>query len=79
VEIALTRNRNRLILGVEDNGIGMPEKPGKTKGMGLRLMQYRAGVISGSLVVQRNPEGGTTVVCSVTDAAGPDQKAKANL
>jgi nitrate/nitrite-specific signal transduction histidine kinase len=34
----------------------------------LRVMQYRAGVIGGSLVVQRRPDGGTTFACTIKDA-----------
>ena len=33
--------------------------------MGLRIMQYRAGIIGGSVVVKRDPKGGTSVLCSV--------------
>jgi signal transduction histidine kinase len=68
VDIGLTRNRNRLVLAVRDDGVGMPKRPRKGKGMGLLVMQYRAGVISGTLVFQRNPKRGTTVACSVSNA-----------
>jgi signal transduction histidine kinase len=39
--------------------------------MGLRIMRYRAGMIGGSLGIQREQDGGTTVVCTV-HASGPD-------
>jgi PAS domain S-box-containing protein len=55
----------RILLAIADQGIGIPEHLPAHRGMGLRIMQYRAGVIGGSLVVQRNPEGGTTIICSV--------------
>jgi two-component system sensor kinase FixL len=71
VTIALAAVGNNLRLGVTDDGIGIPRTRPKTKGMGLRIMQYRAGVIGGSLVVQRNPDGGTTVVCTVTGGLLP--------
>jgi PAS domain S-box-containing protein len=71
VTIALAAVGNNLRLGVTDDGIGIPRKRPKTKGMGLRIMQYRAGVIGGSLAVQRNPDGGTTVVCTVTGGLLP--------
>jgi signal transduction histidine kinase len=35
------------------------------QGMGLRIMQYRAGMIGGAFMVERDLEGGTSVVCSV--------------
>ena len=68
VELGLSQNNGRLMLGVKDNGLGMPVNPRKWKGMGIRVMQYRAGVIAGTLVFQRNAAGGNTVVCSVRDA-----------
>jgi signal transduction histidine kinase len=33
------------------------------KGMGLHLMNYRARMVGGSLVMQRVPTGGTLVTC----------------
>ncbi len=68
VEIGLARNKYRLVLAVKDNGMGLPPTLAKSKGAGLRVMQYRAGVINGTLIIQRNRNGGTTVACSVSDA-----------
>ncbi len=65
IEIRLRASGDRVVLGVHDNGVGFPKTPARGKGMGLRLMQYRAGLISASLVVQHKPAGGTSVVCSV--------------
>jgi two-component system CheB/CheR fusion protein len=64
IEITLADSNDRLVLTVRDNGIGLPSGP-TGSGMGLRIMQYRAGVISGDLTCGREPSGGTTVVCSV--------------
>jgi two-component system, LuxR family, sensor kinase FixL len=69
IDIRLSRSDNRLMLGVWDNGVGLPQTPGKQKkGMGLRIMQHRAAMISGSIQVRREPGGGTTVLCSVPDS-----------
>jgi PAS domain S-box-containing protein len=68
IDIELTRNGNRLILGVRDDGLGIPKKRRSQKGMGLRLMQYRAEMVAGSIVVQHVPQGGTSVVCCVPDS-----------
>jgi PAS domain S-box-containing protein len=77
IDIRLSRNGNRLILGIQDNGLGLPRNAEKRKkGMGLRIMQYRAAMVSGSIVVQREPNGGTAVVCSVPDNVKP--KARKN-
>lgn len=67
VDIALTRNKKRLILAVKDNGVGASPKAPQKKGMGLRVMQYRTDVINGSLVFQKNPKRGMTLVCSISD------------
>ncbi|RPJ86987.1 MAG: PAS domain S-box protein, partial [Acidobacteria bacterium] len=53
-------------LTIEDNGIGLDEteQPGN-RGMGLRIMEYRASVIGASLeIISRRGEG-TIVTCSL--------------
>jgi PAS domain S-box-containing protein len=67
IDLGLTMNGDRIILAVSDNGIGMPKKNRKRNGLGLRVMQYRAGVVNASLVAQRGEDGGTTFVCSVRE------------
>jgi len=63
--VSLTQANDRLALTIKDNGSGFPKIAHKTRGMGLRIMQYRAGMIGGSLTVQRQPDGGTSVTCSL--------------
>lgn len=65
IEIALKDSGDRILLAVKDDGHGLPDKPKKKAGMGLRIMQYRAGIIGGSLVIQRPAAGGAEIVCSV--------------
>jgi PAS domain S-box-containing protein len=67
IDIGLALNGDRIVLAISDNGIGMPKKATKHKGFGLRIMQYRAGVIDGSLLAQRQPNGGTAFVCTVRE------------
>ena len=64
VVIGLARVKDRVILTVKDDGIGLPEKLERTKGMGLHTMNYRARMIGASLAVHRDPAGGTVVACS---------------
>jgi len=52
---------------VNDNGVGIPRRPPKPTGMGLRIMHYRAEVIGGVLKVEPHPRGGTRVVCVVAE------------
>jgi len=65
VVINLLLDNDRIMLAVKDDGVGFPTQPRPHQGMGLRVMQYRAGIVGGSLAVQRHPEGGTSVVCSL--------------
>jgi signal transduction histidine kinase len=55
----------RISLRVSDNGVGFSREAAKNKGMGLRIMRYRAGMLGGTLSVERNSNGGTSVVCLV--------------
>jgi len=55
----------------EDNGNGLPANDGnnggsgrKRRGMGLKIMDYRARLIGGNLEIMNNPGSGVVVVCS---------------
>jgi signal transduction histidine kinase len=65
VVIQLGRSGRRITLRILDNGRGFAKTPRNQKGMGLRIMQYRADMIGGLLSVEKSPAGGTVVVCSV--------------
>ena len=70
VSIQLTGDRGRVILKVDDDGAGFPAEIFKSKGMGLRIMQSRAGMMDGTLAIERNSAGGATVICSVPNRPG---------
>lgn len=65
VVISLRNSRGRIILKVTDNGGGLPARTPKNKGMGLRIMQSRAGMIGGTMAIERNSAGGMSVICAV--------------
>ena len=65
IEIRLAGNPEGVTLEVGDDGVGLTVDPSKPKGMGLRIMQYRSGMIGGTLIFRREPERGTTVRCSI--------------
>ena len=65
ISIRLTGDRGRVILKVDDDGAGFPAEIFKSKGMGLRIMQSRVGMMDGTLAIERNPDGGASVICSV--------------
>ncbi len=68
IEIHFTQEKGVTTLRVEDNGVGISESAKKNKGLGLRLMRYRAEVINGSLEIRDRPEGGTVVECVVQES-----------
>jgi PAS domain S-box-containing protein len=59
-----------LSVTVEDDGVGIAEHSRQNGGMGLRIMQYRAGVIDAALDVHLTKSGGTAVVCFVKNYRG---------
>jgi PAS domain S-box-containing protein len=63
LNIELKKIEERIHLNVRDDGIGIPEAIDFTKGLGLRIMFYRAGVIGASINIYRNGERGTIVSC----------------
>lgn len=59
------RSGYSISLVIEDEGIGFPEGVNYNKGMGLRIMKYRAGIIGASLEISSSKDGKTTVSCSL--------------
>jgi len=76
ITISLKQSDDELILEVVDDGIGIDEASTriavarKDHGMGLRTMQYRAGMIGGALQIERSPHGGTRVKCALLRGGG---------
>jgi signal transduction histidine kinase len=62
--------QERTVLTVSDDGSGFAQESVKTKGLGLRIMHYRAQKIGGALVIQRGKDGGTVVTCSFQNEVG---------
>ncbi len=63
VSVSLLRIDGGVRLTITDNGIGIPENMEINRGMGLRIMQYRASAIGASFSISRNRGGGTVVAC----------------
>ena len=68
IRIRLTAGTRRLVLTVTDDGVGLPQAV-QGKGMGLRIMEYRANMIQASLAIRPCTDGGTEVQmqCPVDD------------
>ena len=76
IEIGLTETPGLIKLWIRDNGTGMPVRRRKKSGLGLRIMRYRAGMIGGSLTIQNETGGGTTVACTVNLSSSEGQTEK---
>lgn len=61
--IRLSGENNRGALLIKDDGVGIAENRGNSQGMGLHIMNYRAGMIDGTLEIAPDPARGTTVTC----------------
>src|SRR6266498_1105503 len=64
IEIDLAFDQGNLVMAVRDDGKGF-DASAISKGMGLRIMRYRAQCIGGSCEVQSKRTKGTVVTCRV--------------
>jgi PAS domain S-box-containing protein len=73
VRIAVNQEGNHLIFSVKDDGTGI-QPHAQNGGMGLRIMQYRARMIHGSVDIHNDLSGGAIVTCTI-----PVTSARPNL
>lgn len=64
ISIGLSAGEEEGVLTILDNGCGMPEIRPNQSGIGLRIMKYRAGMIGGTLRVERGADHGTVITCT---------------
>lgn len=62
--ITLTKSDEKAVLSIVDDGTGLPQETTKMKGLGMRIMNYRAQKIGATLEIQPGPGGGTVVTCA---------------
>jgi signal transduction histidine kinase len=68
ISINLEFKGQRIVLRVCDNGVGVhrPSRPGRNgQGMGLQIMRHRSEALNGLLWMEKQPAGGTEILCSV--------------
>ncbi|MFO1498064.1 MAG: ATP-binding protein [Verrucomicrobiota bacterium] len=81
IVVGLVHNDGAIKLSIKDDGVGLPKTDSKTHGIGLRVMNYRAGMIGATLTLESQRNGGTQVHCQlpVSEAGkNPAKKGKAN-
>ncbi len=69
VEIRLSEQDQTVTLSVHDDGKGIGEPGSRPGGMGLRIMDYRARVVGGSLSIRPKEPTGTVVTCTLPRGA----------
>ena len=67
IVIRLAATDGSTTLTVTDDGRGLSNKHGDKRGIGLRIMRYRAQSIGASVTVESKPDQGTVVSCQVRD------------
>ena len=65
LQIALEETVDRIVLTVQDNGVGFRESENARQGMGVRIMQYRARSIGAELAARPQEGGGVVVTCAL--------------
>jgi signal transduction histidine kinase len=64
ITVDLQKSGDRVLLAIRDDGVGLPAEGLKTKGLGLRIMSYRAQKIGGTFDFQPGESGGAVVTVS---------------
>jgi signal transduction histidine kinase len=65
VAICLIVSADNLVLTVQNNGLPFPDLQSRATGMGLRIMNYRASLIGGTLEIKAPGGRGTIVACTI--------------
>ena len=67
ITISLSADNRQITLNVRDNGKGISPTAWESEGMGLKTMQYRAGLIGATLSITPIKKRGTLVTCYILD------------
>lgn len=74
VRLTLLTEPKGLRLRIYDDGVGIQHDQNQSDGLGLSIMEYRAGLIGGVLQVTPSQGGGTVVTCTVPRSQGNVKK-----
>jgi signal transduction histidine kinase len=64
VQISFKTADDKYVLSISDDGIGLPADGPRLKGLGLRIMNYRAQKVGGTLAIEPNQPRGTVIRCT---------------
>jgi signal transduction histidine kinase len=73
IGVAILSQPAGLCLRIQDDGIGIPDPPATSRGLGIRIMQYRAESIHADLCIKPAAEGGTVVTVILPRRRSNDQ------
>jgi len=76
ISIQLSLKHGCVSLTVKDTGIGPSLPAGKARGMGLRIMKYRAEMIGATLNITSTRSKGTTMTCVLPPRPGPPMQTR---
>jgi PAS domain S-box-containing protein len=65
ISIKLLSTKIGTVISVKNDGRNFPKFPPRRKGLGLKIMKYRAELIGGSLDIRKGDKGGTVVTCTL--------------
>jgi signal transduction histidine kinase len=65
IRLKLVIDSDKLVIVVEDDGHGILQTASANRGMGLKIMRYRASIVGASLEIGAREGGGTVVRCSL--------------
>jgi PAS domain S-box-containing protein len=65
IRVTILSQPTGLRLRIKDDGVGIPDQPKENKGLGLRIMEYRAESIGGVLRINPAEDGGTVVTVTL--------------
>jgi len=65
VVIGLTTDPKKMVLTIQNDGVPFPDLQGRSSGMGLRIMNYRANLVGASVEIKAKGAQGTIVTCEL--------------
>jgi two-component system CheB/CheR fusion protein len=65
IEVSFTQNDGRINLTLKDDGSGFVSDPMNPKGIGLKIMKYRAHMMGGIFQIKPNSPQGVVLQCSL--------------